>query len=70
MRSFVRSAEHRGTPTWPARFTVIETATAVDHGTFESEAEVAACLVFARPGPDDVEIVPDASPAARFAAWP
>ena len=68
-RSYARAAEHRGLPALPARFTVIEIATGVDHGTFDSEAEVVACLVFAKLGPDDVEIVSDASPMARFTAW-
>ena len=68
-RSYNRSAEHRGIPVWPARYTVIELATGIDHGTFDSEAEVAACLAFARLGPDDVEIVSDASAMARFTGW-
>ena len=68
-RYYARSAEHRGIPVWPARFTVIEIATGVDHGTFDSEAEVAACLAFAKLGVDDVEIVSDASPIDRFMAW-
>ena len=68
-RSYDRSAEHRGIPVWPARYTVIELATGIDHGTFESDTEVAACLAFAKLGPDDVEIVSDASPMARFTAW-
>ena len=67
--SYRRSAEHRGIPVWPARYTVIESATGIDHGTFDSEAEVAACLAFAKLGPDDVEIVSDASPMARFTGW-
>ena len=55
-RSYVRSGEHRGLPAWPARFTVIEIDTGECHGSFDSEAEVAACLVFARLGRDQVEI--------------
>ena len=68
-RSYARAAEHCSIPAWPARFTVIEIATGVDHGTFDSEAGVAACLAFAKLGADDVEIVSDASPMARLTAW-
>lgn len=67
-RSYAHSAEHRGIPAWPARCTVMELATGIEHGTLESEAEVAACLAFAKFGADDVEIVSDASPMARFTA--
>ena len=67
-RSYAPSAEHRGIPTWPTRFTAIELATGIEHGTFDSEAEVAACLDFARLGPNDVKIDSDASPMARFTA--
>ena len=56
-------------PVWPARYTVIELATGIDHRTFDSEAEVGACLAFAKLEPDDVEIVSDASPMARFTGW-
>ena len=68
-RSYVRSGEHRGLPAWPARFTVIEIDTGVCHGSFDSEAEVAACLVFAKLGHDQVEIVSDTSAMTRYAAW-
>ena len=56
-------------PALPACYTVIELATGEDHGTFDSVAEVAACLAFAKLGPDDVEIVSDVQPIASFAAW-
>ena len=68
-RSYVRSSEHRGLPAWPALFTVIEIDTGVDHGTYDSPAEVAACLAFIKLGPDQVEIVSDASAMTRYAAW-
>ncbi len=68
-RSYVRSSEHRGLPAWPARFTVIEIDTGVCHGSFDSEAEVAACLVFAGLGHDQVEIMSDTSAMTRYAAW-
>ena len=58
-----------GCPAWPARFTVIEIDTGVCHGSFDSEAEVAACLVFAKLGHDQVEIVSDTSAMTRYAAW-
>ena len=69
LRSYLRSSEHRGLPAWPARFTVIEIDTGVCHGSFDSEAEVAACLVFAKLGHDQVEIVSDTSAMTRYAAW-
>ena len=68
-RSRMRSAEHRGLPAAAARYTVIEIATSRDHGTYDNPAEVAACLAFARLGPEDVEIVTDASPMAVLTSW-
>ena len=53
----------------PAKFTVVELATAADLGTYENEAEVAACLSFSRLSADDVEIVADISAMARYASW-
>ena len=47
-RSYVRSGQHRGLPIWPPSYTVIEIATGEDHGTWDSEAEVAMCLAFAK----------------------
>ena len=66
-RSHVRSAGYRGLPPFPPSYRVIETATGADHGTFESQAEVAACLAFARLSPHEVEIVPDIP--AMAASW-
>ena len=40
----------------PPFYTVIEIASGADHGTYESESEVAACLVFAGLRPDQVEV--------------
>ena len=68
-RSRARSDAWRGLPAWPARYTVIEIATGADHGTYDSEAEVAACLAFAKLSRDEVEIVTDEPLIARFAAW-
>ncbi len=48
---------------------MIELATGREHGTFDSEADVALCLAFARLTRDQVEIVSDASPMSRLAAW-
>ena len=66
-RSYEHSDRFRGLPPFPPSYTVIETATGEDHGTFESLAEVAACLAFARLSPDEVEIVSDVPAVA--ASW-
>ena len=50
-------AEHRGLPILPPRYTVIETATGEDHGTWDSWEEVAMCLAFARLSHEQVEII-------------
>ena len=68
-RSWARSGEHRGLPVSQPRFTVIERATGIDHGTHDNPAEVAACLAFAKLGPDDVEVVSDVSPMATLTSW-
>ena len=47
---------------------MIEIATGVCHGTYDSEMEVAACLAFARLSRDEVEVIADASPMAGFTA--
>ncbi len=65
-RSWVRSAEHRGLPILPPRYTVIEVATGEDHGTWDSWEEVAMCLAFARLSHQQVEIISDTSPMASF----
>ena len=65
-RSWVRSGQHRGLPILPPRYTVIETATGEDHGTWDSWEEVAMCLAFARLSHDQVEIISDASLMATF----
>ena len=41
----------------PPFYTVIECVSGVDHGTYDTEAEVAACLVFAGLRIDQVEIL-------------
>ena len=65
-RSWVRSGHHRGLPILPPRYTVIETATGEDHGTWESWEEVAMCLAFARLSHDQVEVISDQSPMATL----
>ena len=65
-RSWVRSGLHRGLPILPPRYTVIETATGEDHGTWDSWEEVAMCLAFARLSHDQVEVISDQSPMASF----
>ncbi len=49
-------AAYHGTPAGPPFYSVIELDTQEDHGTYETEAEVAACLAFAGLRPDQVEI--------------
>ena len=68
-QSYERSDHFRGIPIWPVQFTVIELATGEDHGTYDSEAEVAACLAFAKLSFDQVELLSDVSPMQRFTAW-
>ena len=68
-RSYARSAEHRGLPVSTPQHTVIVVATGQQLGTFESEAEVAACLAFSRLSRDDVEIVVDTAVMASLSAW-
>ena len=58
-RSWARSGEHRGLPVLPPRFTVIEIATGVNHGTWERWEDVVMCLAFAKLSRDQVELIPD-----------
>ena len=68
-RSYVRSNEHRGLPILPPRYTVIEIASGDDHGTWDSMAEVAMCLAFARLSHEDVEVISDVSPIAALIGY-
>ena len=68
-RSYVRSDEHRGLPILPPRYTVIEIATAEVHGTWDSMAEVAMCLAFAKLSREDVEVITDVSPMAALIGY-
>ena len=68
-RSYYRSDHFRGLPVWDPGFTVIELKSGRELGTFDSEADVALCLLFEKLGRDQVEVVSDASPMSSFAAW-
>ena len=48
---------------------MIEIETGVDHGTYDSMADVALCLAFAKLDRDRVEIVTDAPITASCTAW-
>ena len=69
-RSYHGSAHFRGIPVWDPSWTVIELETGLEHGPFDSEADVALCLAFEKLGRDRVEIVKDASPMASYTAFP
>ena len=47
---------------------MIEIASGREIGTFDSEADVALCLVFEKLGRDQVEVLCDASPMSTFTA--
>ena len=68
-RSYHRSDYFRGIPVWDPSFTVIELGTGRELGTFDSEADIALCLVFEKLRRDQVEVVNDASPMSSFTAW-
>ena len=61
-KSYHRSDHFRGIPVWDSSFTVIELATGVEHGPFDSEADVSLCLAFTKLARDQVEVLCDASP--------
>ena len=69
-RSYHGSAHFRGIPIWDPSWTVIELETGLEHGPFDSEADVALCLAFEKLGRDEVEIVKDASPMSSYTAFP
>ena len=56
-RSNSRAPERHLVTLWPPQITVIELQTSQELGTFETEAEAAACIVFARLRHDQVEIL-------------
>ena len=68
-RSYERSGHFRGIPVWDPSYTVIERATGREHGPFDSEADVALCLAFAKLSRDQVEIVADAPITASLTGW-
>ena len=68
-RSYLRSDEHRGLPILSPRYTVIEIATGADHGTWDSMAEVAMSLAYARLSREDVEVISDVSPMAALIGY-
>ena len=62
------SGTYRGIPVWDPQYTVIELATGREHGPFDSEADVALCLAFAKLGRDEVEVIVDAPVTAQITA--
>ena len=68
-KSYHGSGYFKGIPAWDLSFTVLDLASGDTLGCFDSEAEVAAALVFAKLSFDQVEVISDASPMARYAAW-
>ena len=64
------SGAFRGIPIWDPSWTVIEIATGQEHGPYDSEADVALCLAFARLSREQVEVIADISPMATFTAPP
>ena len=56
-------------PLYPPLYTVIELATGKCHGTYDSMADVALCLAFAKLSRDAVEVIVDGPPLAGMAAW-
>ncbi len=55
-RSNSRAPERHLVSMWPPQITVIELETGEELGVFETEAEAAACIVFAGLRPDQVEV--------------
>ena len=68
-RSFVRSGEHRGLPMAPSIFRVVVVETGEDLGSWQTPAELRACLAFSRLSPEDVEIVGDLPIMNAITAW-
>ena len=62
------SGTYRGIPVWDPQYTVVELATGREHGPFDSEADVALCLAFAKLSRDEVEVIADAPVTAQFTA--
>ena len=64
------SGAFRGIPIWDPTWTVIEIATGREHGPYNSEADVALCLVFEKLARDEVEVLCDASLMSSYTAPP
>ena len=64
------SGAFRGIPIWDPSWTVIEIATGREHGPYDSEADVALCLAFAKLSRDEVKVIADISPMATMTAPP
>ena len=62
------SGTWRGIPVWDPQYTVVELATGREHGPFDSAADVALCLAFAKLSRDEVEVIADAPVTASFTA--
>ncbi len=62
------SGTYRGIPVWDPQYTVVELATGRAHGPFDSAADVALCLAFAKLSRDEVEVIADAPVTAQFTA--
>ena len=68
-KSYHGSAYFRGIPVWDPVWTVIELATGREHGPFDSEADVALCLAFAKLDREQVEVICDAPVTASLTGW-
>ena len=63
------SGAFRGIPVGEPQYTVIEIETGIDHGTYDSMADVVLCLAFAKLSAHQVEVIRDAPVTASFTAW-
>ena len=63
------SGAFRGIPVGDPQYTVVELETRIDHGTYDSLADVVLCLAFAKLSADQVEVIRDAPVTASFTAW-
>ena len=68
-KSYHRSDHFRGIPLWNPSWTVIEIASGREHGPYDSEADVALCLAFAKLARHEVEVLADISPMAHYTSW-
>ena len=64
------SGDYRGIPLWDPSWTVIEIVSGREHGPFDSEGDVALCLVFEKLERHEVEVLRDASPMSSYTAPP